>query len=666
MENGENRCGDGVFWSFDREAACIVISGNGKMKNFEEISEVPWYPHLGAIRKVVIEKGVTSVGDWAFCSCENLTDLILADTVETLGVQCFSCCTSLLFVALPEGVRVIRSKAFRSCTSLTEVSLPVTLTDIDMRAFGKDCALTTVYYSGTRLQWEKIRISMSASDNQYLVQADIHCFGTPVDVTLQYQDVEKTDWFAAPLQYLADHDYLGEMNAVNSQTAGAAFGPQLSVDREFVLNILYLRAGSPGMYDSAAEWAENNGLISRKFSGAENEGLTLAELAVILYRTALANGLEVFQPTAFSSEAKELTIADARPEEALAWCRACGYFSGLPAERAKEALTRGEAASVLAIYLQNRASYANRYREIISEVKAALKQGGNGKMYLVVPDLSEPGITAKSGDCTVIVFPDGQTMMIDAGYMACSGHVISLLKDLELTYLDHVVLSHTHDDHSGGLMAVAQYIYGFEEGYIGSYYRSACVFSTTEPPFFELLQENGTRLFTNIKAGEKWSIGGVTIEIFNPEEKLVESCSGKVEEVNNTSLLMKFTYGTSTYLTGGDLYQKQEAELASVYGDALKADVMKANHHGTHTSSCEQWIKTISPTVIFAPADDAGDSFFVRRAARLGIAYYSVGVDGLVMIRMDDSKNYKVVSQYDSPLRRNYRGNMGKKTNCEI
>ena len=67
------------------------------------------------------------------------------------------------------------------------------------------------YYSGTRLQWEKIRISMSASDNQYLVQADIHCFGTPVDVTLQYQDVEKTDWFAAPLQYLAAHDYLREM-----------------------------------------------------------------------------------------------------------------------------------------------------------------------------------------------------------------------------------------------------------------------------------------------------------------------------------------------------------------------------------------------------------------------------------------------------------------------
>ena len=47
------------------------------------------------------------------------------------------------------------------------------------------------------------------------------------------------------------------------------------------------------------------------------------------------------------------------------------------------------------------------------------------------------------------------------------------------------------------------------------------------------------------------SIGGVDIAVYNPEEALVESCTGAEEDLNNLSLLMKFTYGKSTFLTSG-------------------------------------------------------------------------------------------------------------------
>lgn len=656
MKDEENRCGDDVFWSFDQDTACMTISGNGKMDSWEEIDGLPWKHHLKRIRKVVVEDGITFVGDWAFSSCENLTDVVLAGTIEMLGVQCFSACTSLAFVAVPKGVQVIGAKAFRLCTALAEVYLPVTLTNIDMRAFGRDAALTTVYYGGTRLQWERVAISMSASDNQYLVQADIRCLGTPVCAALLYQDVKNTDWFAAPVQYLAEQGYLPEIGKTDAQTAGMYFYPQMPADKEFVLQILYICGGGCGMYGSAWEWAEKNGLVDRKAVGTA--GLTLSELAVILYRTAQSNGAEAFKSAVdlsyVSAWRPEDTTGNMEEEEALDWCRICGYLPDLTKSSGEKELTRKDAAFIMAAYLKSAASSANRYQEIINEIKDALKQGGDGRLYIAAPNLTEPGITAKSGDCAIILFPDGQTMMIDAGYMACSKHVITLLEDLELIRLDHVVLSHPHDDHCGGLMAVAQYIYEREGGYIGNYYRTSCAAGTAELPFLDYIKEKETRLFTGVKAKDQWNIGGVTIDILNPEDKLSTECNNTVEELNNISILMKFTYGASTFLTGGDLYRNRETELVSAYGSILKADVMKANHHGTHTSGCEQWLRTVSPSVIFVPADDAGDTPFMRRAAGMGITCYSVGMDGLVMIRMDDTGEYKVVSQYDSSLRRAY------------
>ena len=104
------------------------------------------------------------------------------------------------------------------------------------------------------------------------------------------------------------------------------------------------------------------------------------------------------------------------------------------------------------------------------------------------------------------------------------------------------------------------------------------------------------------------SIGGVDIAVYNPEEALVESCTGAEENLNNLSLLMKFTYGKSTFLTSGDLYRDKELELIARYGEALKANVMKANHHGAHTSNSMEWVDAICPSVIYACADDMGST----------------------------------------------------------
>ena len=67
---------------------------------------------------------------------------------------------------------MIGAKAFQRCTALEQVWLPASLKYVDMRAFAGDEALHTVVYEGTPVQWERILISMTASDNRCLLGAE--------------------------------------------------------------------------------------------------------------------------------------------------------------------------------------------------------------------------------------------------------------------------------------------------------------------------------------------------------------------------------------------------------------------------------------------------------------------------------------------------------------
>lgn len=627
-------CGKSVFWSYDTDALCITVSGKGKMEDWTDASKPPWCFYIKDIRKVVVEEGVASVGSYAFSACEKLTDILLADTVEQLGIFSFSSCASLTTVVIPEGVCLIGAKAFLDCSALAVLYLPSTLSHIDLRAFDGDAALSIVEYGGSRVDWERIRISMAASGNKYLVQADIRCRKKLPNVSLLYDDVEETDRFVSSLQYLTDYGYCGIF--------GTHFDAEASADMDFVFDILFRKAGTEGMYASAVDWAMGMGLACE---GTGGNRLRPADLAVILYRMGQKNGIP--------AEAAGKTGGCTEREAALEWCRVSGYLNsfccGKGTNPEDKSLTRGETAEVLAAYLASDASSTNRYHQILAAVRAAVKQGGDGKLYIIAPRLWMPDIKAKSGDCTLILFPDGQTMMIDAGYTACSGRIVSLLEDLELTHLDYFILSHTHIDHIGGAMAVAKYCYSHAGGYIGCYERAAYVSGTVEPEFLAYLQEKGVKIVTDVTAGTRWEIGGVAVDVLNPGPEYSQPCCG--EEVNNLSILMKFTYGASSYLTGGDLFCSRETELAASCGTALRSDVMKANHHGTYTSNSEVWLETVSPMVVLAHADDIGWTPLTERLADKNIVYYSTAFDGLLMVCMGDDRNYTVISQYDSELR---------------
>lgn len=110
-------CGEKVTYSY--ENGTLTISGTGPMDNWGA-SDVPWYRLRHVIERIVIQNGVTTIGNNAFEHCAVLQSVSIPATVTTIGIDAFAC-SSLPSIAIPGSVKTVDSGAFFLCESLTAV-----------------------------------------------------------------------------------------------------------------------------------------------------------------------------------------------------------------------------------------------------------------------------------------------------------------------------------------------------------------------------------------------------------------------------------------------------------------------------------------------------------------------------------------------------------------
>ena len=128
--------GDKIAWLLDSNGK-LTISGTGAMTGIGAYSSYGWedLSFRDQIKTVVIENGITSIGDSAFSHEENLTSVTIPDSVTTIGHNAFDCCYSLPSARLPDTVTSIGYCAFRYCTKLTSINLPRNLVSIGEHVF---------------------------------------------------------------------------------------------------------------------------------------------------------------------------------------------------------------------------------------------------------------------------------------------------------------------------------------------------------------------------------------------------------------------------------------------------------------------------------------------------------------------------------------------------
>lgn len=181
---------------------------------------------------------------------------------------------------------------------------------------------------------------------------------------------------------------------------------------------------------------------------------------------------------------------------------------------------------------------------------------------------------------SALLLCDGESMLIDGGNAADSNWIYTYLKRNGIDQLDYIVCTHPHEDHVGGLPGALSYA-SAKQAY------SSVLQADNKPfrKFIEYLSLQGCPLNT-LAPGDSFSLGSATVDVFAPARNY--------KEVNNLSLVMKVTYGDTSFLFTGDAETESEKDMIADGWD-LDSTVLKVGHHGGDTSSSKEFLEAVSP-----------------------------------------------------------------------
>ena len=106
-------------WSL--QDGTLIITAQGAMQDYGSAVQTPWFKDRGDIRRIVVQKGVTTIGDYAFYGCKNVTSVTLPDTVTQIGKLAFYGCENLSTLTVPDSVLVVEDYAFANATGLQSI-----------------------------------------------------------------------------------------------------------------------------------------------------------------------------------------------------------------------------------------------------------------------------------------------------------------------------------------------------------------------------------------------------------------------------------------------------------------------------------------------------------------------------------------------------------------
>ena len=134
-------CGTNLTWELSD--GILTISGTGKMNNYSS-SYSPWDSYLNKISAVIISESVTSIGNYAFSNCVNLTSVTIPNSVTSIGDYAFNKCGGLTYITIPNSITSIGGYAFGYCNNLISIEIPNSVKSIGESAFSNCSSLTSI------------------------------------------------------------------------------------------------------------------------------------------------------------------------------------------------------------------------------------------------------------------------------------------------------------------------------------------------------------------------------------------------------------------------------------------------------------------------------------------------------------------------------------------
>ena len=243
------------------------------------------------------------------------------------------------------------------------------------------------------------------------------------------------------------------------------------------------------------------------------------------------------------------------------------------------------------------------------------------------------------GDAIFIQTPEGRQILIDGGPNSAILEKLGGSLPFWDRTIDLIILTHPENDHLTGLIEVLK---NYE---VGNILWTGIVRDTENYKEWERLiaKEQGKEEKANIfiaKAGQKIYLSGKNlnqyIEILYPFENL----EGKsFKDSNDTSIVNKLIFGENSFLFSGDIYKSAEKEILEKGRIDVDSDVLKISHHGSKTSSAEEFIAKVSPEVAVISAGKDNQYGHPSPETLEALEKY-----GITVLRTDAEGDIKIIS----------------------
>ena len=205
---------DNISWTL--ADGVLTISGTGDMPDFyrndDGTTNIPWYDYSEHIYSIVVEKGITAIGDYAFYQLRLVTDISVPDSVTKIGNYAFAHATSdveqvelilpsalntlgegafenmaLYSITFPKEITYLPDNLFYKCPYLTVVTFDGIITNIGEAAF-YGAPVSEVYFAGTTEQWNNVTIAEKGNED-FIGGATIYCNDPvqPEKITVDYK-----------------------------------------------------------------------------------------------------------------------------------------------------------------------------------------------------------------------------------------------------------------------------------------------------------------------------------------------------------------------------------------------------------------------------------------------------------------------------------------------